>query len=403
MKFKDIIYFPSFSAGLGGYYTKKAKFRDELDYRFFSDEYPEEFRYKNFLVTAGHLYKKLNARSEMGLDDTFVIGDSGGFQIATGALEWNKDIRSTIFNWLENNSDIAVNLDIPPRSKYEGKFLECLDISYDNFKWFNEKQSGKTKFLGVIQGYNQLDQYETWYNKVKGFDFNGWCVGSGDTMSRMLYATAVLLKNKEFENPKNQYLHYLGQTKVSDFFLYTIIQRGFDTHGMNHVQVTTDSSSPVLFPIYGVVVWDADYRKLSYISHNFKTKTDKNTKTDAMYLEEADFYSKWPSPVNKYIDYKVIKTYNTETRHLLAYHNLHAFLNIIKDIKGACSAHLEDLEGLTTPKFAEVCKSVIMMFDNPKDALKIHKKYESLYKKYDGLTEIPVTVRTEKLLEDLFE
>ena len=173
MKFKDIIYFPSFSSGLGGYYINKAKFRDELDYRFFSDEFPEEFRYKNFLITAGHLYKKPNARADMGLEDTFVIGDSGGFQIATGALEWNKDIRSKIFNWLENNSDIAVNLDIPPRSTYEGKFNECLDISYDNFKWFNENQSGKTKFLGVIQGYNQFDQYETWYHKVKGFDFNG--------------------------------------------------------------------------------------------------------------------------------------------------------------------------------------------------------------------------------------
>lgn len=403
MKFKDIIYFPSFSSGLGGYYINKAKFRDELDYRFFSDEFPEEFRYKNFLITAGHLYKKPNARADMGLEDTFVIGDSGGFQIATGALEWNKDIRSKIFNWLENNSDIAVNLDIPPRSTYEGKFNECLDISYDNFKWFNENQSGKTKFLGVIQGYNQFDQYETWYHKVKGFDFNGWCVGSGDNMSRLLYGTAVLLQNKEFENKKNQYIHYLGQTKVSDFFLYTLIQRGFDTHGMDHVQVTTDSSSPVLFPIYGVVVWDADYRKMSYISHNYKTKTDKNTKTDAMFIESADFYSKFKTPVEKYINYEVIKRYNTETRHLLAYHNLYNFLGIIKDIKGACSAHLEDLEGLTTPHFAKVAKSVLMMFDDPKNAIKIWQKHATYYKFYDGLTEIPKTVKTQKLLEDLFE
>ena len=176
---------------------------------------------------------------------------------------------------------------------------------------------------------------------------------------------------------------------------------------MDHVQVTTDSSSPVMFPIYGVVVWDADYRKMSYISHNFKTKTDKNTKTDAMYIETADFYSKFPTPVEKFIDYSNnpggIKKYDTETRHLLAYHNLYNFLHIIKDIKGACSAHLEDLETLTTPHFAKVAKSVLMMFDDPKNAIKIWKKHASLYKFYDGLTEIPKTVKTQILEAELFE
>ncbi len=400
MNFKDIIYFPSFSAGLHGYYTKKCKFRDELDYRFYHKDFPEEFRYKFFLVTAGHLYKKPTARIDMGLEDAFVMGDSGGYQIATGALEWNKTIREGIFHWLEDNSDIAVNLDIPPRSKYEGKFNECLEISYDNFKYFNENQSGKTKFMSVLQGHSTLNQYDIWYNKVKGFDFNGWCIGSGDTMSRLLYALAVLLVNKEFQNKKNQYLHFLGQTKVSDFFLYTIIQRGFDTHGMDHVQVMTDSSTPVLFPIFGIATLDADYKKLGYLNYNLKTKTEKNSRDNSLYIDNAILHSNYKTPVSKYIDFATIKKYNTETRHLLAYHNLYTWLGIVKNIKGICSMNIEMLDDLTMPSFGKVCKSILMMFDDQPNALKIFKKHEKLYDKFSSLAELKTDVNLE---EQFFE
>jgi len=39
-----------------------------------------------------------------------------------------------------------MNLDIPPRFEYEGKFDECLQISSDNFKYFADNQSS-TEYL----------------------------------------------------------------------------------------------------------------------------------------------------------------------------------------------------------------------------------------------------------------
>jgi hypothetical protein len=51
-----------------------------------------------------------------------------------------------------------------------------MDISYDNFKYFADNQSGKCKFLNVIQG-NNVEEYEIWYQKMKDFEFNGWCIG----------------------------------------------------------------------------------------------------------------------------------------------------------------------------------------------------------------------------------
>ena len=115
---KNFIYYPSLSAGsMVSAFKKNTKFSDGTTCRFFSKEYPEEWRHPYFLITAGHHFKKMDFRDQLGLDDgVLVFGDSGGFQIATGALKWDGTIRERIFEWLEHNSDVAANLDIPPRA-----------------------------------------------------------------------------------------------------------------------------------------------------------------------------------------------------------------------------------------------------------------------------------------------
>ena len=121
---KNFIYYPSLSAGsMVSAFKKNTKFEDGTTCRFFSKEYPEEWRHPYFLITAGHHFKKMDFRDQIGLDDeVLVFGDSGGYQIATGALKYSNDLREKIFHWLEANSDVAANLDIPPKTVYENKF-----------------------------------------------------------------------------------------------------------------------------------------------------------------------------------------------------------------------------------------------------------------------------------------
>ena len=97
---KKFIYYPSLSAGsMVSAFKKDAKFEDGTTMRFFSKDYPEEWRHPYFLITAGHHYKKMDFRQQIGLDDdVLVFGDSGGFQIATGALKWDSTIREKIFH-----------------------------------------------------------------------------------------------------------------------------------------------------------------------------------------------------------------------------------------------------------------------------------------------------------------
>ena len=119
-----LLYFPSFSVGaFGDGLRNNFKFSDGFSIRFYTNEFPERFRHNEFLVSAGHLMRSYpDCYNDMGFtDENLIMGDSGGYQICSGAVKWNPDMKGKVFHWLENNSDIAMNLDIPPRAKPSNK------------------------------------------------------------------------------------------------------------------------------------------------------------------------------------------------------------------------------------------------------------------------------------------
>ena len=116
-KFK---YFPSFSVGaFGDALRKNYKFDDGFPCRFYSDEFPEKFRHNEFLISAGHFIRNNpDLYNEHGFtSNNLIMGDSGGYQICSGATKWKPELTQQSFEWLEKNSNIAMNLDIPPRLK----------------------------------------------------------------------------------------------------------------------------------------------------------------------------------------------------------------------------------------------------------------------------------------------
>ena len=262
---KRFIYFPSLSAGsMVSAFKKDMKFDNGDPVKFFDSRYPDKWRHPYFLITAGHHYKKMDFRNEIGLEkDVLVFGDSGGYQIATGALPYSNELREKIFHWLEANSDVAANLDIPPKTMYRNKFAECADISYDNFAYFEKHQSGKTKYLNMLQGSN-TDEYTWWYHKFKHFDFQGWAIGGPQKLVDFMFAVALMLKEKTFENPRLEYLHLLGISKISDFFILATLQKLMNKNYGNRIYVTTDSSSPGQYPVYGTYLHSANYKTQTF-------------------------------------------------------------------------------------------------------------------------------------------
>lgn len=400
--YKDFFYIPSLSAGsMVSAFKKDTKFSDGTTMRFFSKEYPIEWRHNKFLVTAGHHYKKMDFRQQLGLDDeTFVFGDSGGFQIATGALKWDNTgiLREKIFHWLEANSDVAANLDIPPRVTFENRFQDSMDISFDNFKYFEKHQSGKTKFLNVIQG-TFTDEYSIWYHKFKDFDFNGWCIGGPKKLVDFMYVIALMLKEREFEKKHVQYIHLLGISKISDFFILSTIQKLLNELTDGRIQLMTDSSSPGQYPVFGTYLHSTNYKTQTFTELYFPKNAEYRRKTHIAKNKgsiEIDKTNLVPCsidcPACKDFTYEYLggqtagglDRYSQEGMPRMVVHNTHLYCEAVKDINKLVNNHVELLETAIPTELFNVILSLHEMFGDPDNAMQVYESYIKTYKKFGG-------------------
>jgi len=373
------IYFPSFSAGaMGSSLAKNVKLKNDLSIRFYSEEFPERYRHTDILITAGHHFKKEDYRNDLGLTDkNLVMGDSGGYQIASGAIKWDISIRDRIFNWLEHNSDIALNLDIPPKIKYEGMYEECLQISKDNFKYFADNQSGKTDFLNVVQGTNDVE-YINWYNEMKDYPFQGWAVGGGGrNIFTFMSGVMSLLQGGEHLKETNKYFHILGISKVKDFLMLNQLQKSLNEVDSN-VVVTTDSSSPDRAVVFGSYYLGYNFKKPAFTSINvpkydesFKDLEPKHlpisTEFDREYLSDA---LTWDDTVE----------WQGQCTMAIRLHNFMLFKEAIEKAEYYVYSHDYIKEQVLSKDMRELLKSIDEMVksDNPR---KTFEKYKPLFKR----------------------
>jgi len=401
MQDKRFIYYPSLSAGsMVSAFKKDYKFSDGTPVKFYDSRYPAEWRHPYFLITAGHHYKKMDFRDQLGLEkDVLVFGDSGGYQIATGALPYSNELREKIFHWLEANSDVAANLDIPPKTVYKNKFHECADISFDNFKWFEKNQSGKTAFINMLQGSNS-EEYTWWYHKFKDFDFNGWAIGGPQKLVDFMFALALMLQEKEFEKEHNKYLHLLGISKISDFFILATLQKLMNELTNNRIYVSTDSSSPGQYPVYGTYLHSWNYKMQSFSELYFPKNNEYRRqthiaqgKTIAPQVDKHQHVAcGLDCPACKDFTYEYLEgktaegldRYSQEAMPRMVVHNTHLYVRLAEDINKVVDSHVEMLETLIPRDLYSVILSMHEMFADPDAAMHVYEKYKKVYKKFGG-------------------
>lgn len=339
---KEFIYYPSFSAGAYGNAIKNDLIMENgMTCRFYDNRFNSEFRHPFFLWPAAHFKNQSNLKEKFGFDDSIsLFGDSGGYQVASGVLKWNPELKLQILNWLEENSNIAMNLDIPPRLTYEGKMDECMEISHANIKYFYENRQGKTKFLNVIQG-NDEHSYLGWYQKMKDFQFEGWSIGgAGGSLYRFMSGIMAFLSENEHLKPHNEYFHVLGTSKISDFFILSQLQKSLNDVG-SPVQLTTDSSSPNRATSFGTIYIGYDLKRMNFKSihypkHTIEHGKDKSNfstkelvKSNDYKLPELNQFTKWLKECYNYDD---IKNWTSLGYVTAVLHNFSIFKSAISDI-----------------------------------------------------------------------
>jgi len=281
---------------------------------------------------------------------------------------------------------------------FENRFQDSMDISFDNFKWFEKHQSGKTKFLNVIQGtYNE--EYNTWYHKFKDFDFNGWCIGGPKRLVDFMYVIALMLQEREFEKPHVQYIHLLGISKISDFFILSTLQKLLNDLTKGRVQLSTDSSSPGQYPVYGTYLHSGNYKTQTFTELYFPKNAEYRRKTHIKKGKESVEIDKTKHvpcsldcPACKDFTYEYLggqtadglDRYSQEGMPRMVVHNTHLYVDIANDIDKMVDSHVELLETAIPTDLFNVVLSLHDMFSDPDNAMHVYSKYKKTYKKFGG-------------------
>lgn len=299
------------------------------------------WHYKWSLYSAGHAHLDIDISDvkesfvqSRDRDDSLIIGDSGGFQIATGVMkfDWANEENITDMNlesnqqrmkllrWLEHTSDLATTLDWPTwmfdasDNKFgrgKGTMLKspkhCIEGTVRNLEFFkNNRQNEDMRFLNVLQGRDN-EEAVTWYDAVKKYKFNGWAIAGptrlklGESMMRM-----IKMRDEHMFEDGADWIHFLGVSKLSAGLSLTALQLAMRKHINDKIQISYDSASPFLMAAFGSIYHG------SHVSRH-----DLSMHASNVYKGKLLFDNKkhWPvdSPVNS--NYPIDMFTDDEAKH----------------------------------------------------------------------------------------
>ena len=218
----------------------------------FLDPSNELFRISHVMSSAGQAYRQkrhciITARRR---SSTFLICDSGGYQLASGRLKLkgNKD-RLSILRWMESNADVAMTLDAPTgpllKAGYAFKsFKDCLDETERNLQLFQQHRTpGKIRLLNVLQG-NTKQQSDDWYDAVKRYEFEGWAFAGPTRHDIGLFCRRLLKMADDHLLENKEWIHVLGTANLETAVLLTGLQRSINRYYNKKLRISFDTSSP---------------------------------------------------------------------------------------------------------------------------------------------------------------
>jgi len=297
------------------------------------------FTYKWTLYSAGHAdldTTKFVPKEDMvrnrDRENTWLLGDSGGFQIGKGVWEgdWKdpncpkaQKKRDGVLRWMDAYMDYGMILDIPAwvaRSPAGAKatgistYQEAVKATRINNDYWMKHRTGACKFLNVLQGEN-FDDAEDWYEQMKDYcdpvkypdnHFNGWSMGGQNMcdVELVLKRIVTLHYDNLLQSGVHDVMHFLGTSKLEWATLLTDVQRAVRKHYNPTFMVTFDCASPFLATANGQIYTSNEtpdkgkwtYRMVPSVDE-LKYATDTRTFKDAT-LQDGIFNTFEDSPLS---------------------------------------------------------------------------------------------------------
>lgn len=214
---------------------------------------------------------------------TIVLGDSGGYQIASGAagFEYTDDTPALMLNWLEHMADWSMGLDFPTGTDNSGRidrwveelkgqgidlagaaratglsegFHACLTMTCQNNDRFVQlRVPGKTRLLNVLQGRNHTES-KHWYEAVKHYPFQGWAFASAHQSCPSMIVARLLDMHNDGILENVGWLHVLGTAKLEMGCVLTAIQQEVRKLGYTQFQISFDAASATTAAVNGQLI-----------------------------------------------------------------------------------------------------------------------------------------------------
>ncbi len=313
-----------------------------------------EFYYKWCLYSAGHAnldLSKADQNEDMfrnrDRSTSWVLGDSGGFQIGKGVwpADWKDPNcpkaalkRKQVLNWMDSLMDYGMILDIPAwvaRSPAGSAatgistYAEAVQGTYINNDYFVNNRNGNCKFLNVLQGENFADA-DDWYDRMKKYcdpkiygdrAFNGWSMGGQNMcdVELVLKRLVALRFDGLLEKGHQDWMHFLGTSKLEWAVLLTDIQRAVRKYHNENFTISFDCASPFLATANGQIYIQTEtehkgkwtYRMVPSIDDK-KYANDPRLFKDAV-IQDGVFKNFDPSPLIDQVSVKDVCIYGAGT------------------------------------------------------------------------------------------
>ena len=308
-----------------------------------------QFQYKWTLYSAGHAELDINKDSpkedmvrNRDRNNSWILGDSGGFQIGKGVWEGDwKDPncpkahkkRDGVLKWMDEYMDYGMILDIPAwvsRSPAGQKatgitsYQEAVNATRINNDYWMKHRTGACKFLNVLQGENHADA-DDWYNQMKDYcdpkkytdHFNGWAMGGQNMcdIHLVLKRLVALRFDGLLEKGIHDVMHFLGTSKLEWAVLLTDIQRAVRKYHNENFTITFDCASPFLATANGQIYCQLETQDRSkWVYRMVPSIDDKALANDtssfaSAFVREGKHHSFMDSPITTGLTAKDICIY----------------------------------------------------------------------------------------------
>jgi len=279
------IYLPAISANYADF-ARNGEFKrpmaglvpNDLDFLQPGNRY---FSYPFALYSAGQVIRteamqpKACMVAQRNRSETIVLGDSGGFQVSRGTIEFEKVTTARrVLRWMEGFADWSMVLDFPTggiapgfvrahidRLIAEGHDLDAmckangqsldfnaclLQTEINNDQFLAERASGATGLLNVLQGRNEAES-KAWYEAVKNYPFEGIAFAGAHQNNFSLLLRRLYDLHRDDLLDRCGWVHVLGVSTLDIGCLLTQLQRCVREYwGYPHFQISFDSASPFI-------------------------------------------------------------------------------------------------------------------------------------------------------------